>query len=319
MSEQKDDGIVPVNELFLKSNSVNSVKSPISLGIVEVNAFLEISNFLNCVKSPISLGIVELNELPSTSKYVNCVSSPISLGMVEPVVVTPISESNTNVDRHLVTFEMERKLQAIPNGVKKGVGFEVVVGLLEVGACVGNAVLIGFGVGDMGAIGVGSGVAGAVVIGAVVGGAVVGWGVEGAPVIWTVGGDVNEESLEADGCRTKSTTITATAAAKPHAHKVRPATIQRRWYHFILLTYWASATNAVPSSFPSGTRWASTAYTPIPAAAEFGTPSSCLDSSVANSFGESYEPMGDLTVLLVTVLRAERTGNAPGPTPSLLA
>jgi hypothetical protein len=36
-SEQRDDGIVPVNALSEKSNSVNFVKSLISLGILEVN------------------------------------------------------------------------------------------------------------------------------------------------------------------------------------------------------------------------------------------------------------------------------------------
>ena len=188
----------------------------------------------------------------------------MSLGMVEPVVVP----ENLNVDRHSVTFEMERKLQAIASGIKE--------------------------------------------VGSEVGGAVVGSGVVGAPV--------NEELLvAAEGCRTKSTTITTTAAAKPHAHKARPATIHRRWYHFSGVRCWASATNTVPSSFPSGTRWASTAYTPLPAAAEFGNPSSCLDSSFVNSLGESCEPMGDLNVRLVAALRADRTGYAPGPTSELLA
>ncbi|KAI2489374.1 hypothetical protein MHU86_25217 [Fragilaria crotonensis] len=91
---------------------------------------------------------------------------------------------------------MERKLQAIPNGVKKGVGFEVVVGLLVVGACVGSAVLIGFSVGDASEIGeklgcdmsapvIGSG-DGVVVHGAA-------RGVGGTPMLGTMGGDVSEE------------------------------------------------------------------------------------------------------------------------------
>ena len=121
---------------------------------------------------------------------------------------------------------------------------------------------------NVGGGGVGSGVAGAVVIGAVVGGAVVGSevegassvgtgvggaavssGVEGATVIGTVGGDVNEELLvTADGCRTTRTT---TSTTRPHAHKIPPNVIHRRWYHFSGVRCWASATNTVPSSYPS--------------------------------------------------------------------
>lgn len=69
---------------------------------------------------------------------------------------------------------------------------------------------------------IGSGVVGSPVIGAEVRDAVVGSGVVGAPILGTVVGDVNGELVAADGCRTKSATITTTAAAKPHEHKMLP-------------------------------------------------------------------------------------------------
>ena len=70
------------------------------------------------------------------------------------------------------------------------------------------------------------------------------------------------------------------------------------WYHFILMP---SATIIVLSSCPSGTSWASTVYKPhanttwllscAPVntpAAEFGTPSSCLDYSLVNLSGRIF-------------------------------
>ena len=63
MSEQRDDGIVPVNVLLLNIKISSCVKSLISLGIDPVNEFLEKSNRSICVKSPISRGIVDVNAL----------------------------------------------------------------------------------------------------------------------------------------------------------------------------------------------------------------------------------------------------------------
>jgi hypothetical protein len=236
----------------------------------------------------------------------------------------------------LVAFGMERKLQAIRSDAKE-VGFELVVGLLDLGARVGVSAT-GFTV--LGAA-VGSGVAGAFVIGAVVGGApeigeeigadigvaVIGSGVLGAAVVGTVVGDVKEEILAADCGRITSTTSTTTTPRDTHANKMLPNKIHRytgRWYHFVL-TYSASATIIVPFSCPSGTRWASTVYITFSVAtrllpcapvydppAEYGTPSSCLDSSFVNCLVVSWEISGDPKVRLIAVLRNDRTGNAPG-------
>ena len=103
--------------------------------------------------------------------------SAISLGIVEPVVASPSHQSNLTVDRHLVTFEMERKLQANCSGVKE-------VGGAVVGAGVGDFVV---GSGVVGTAVVGSGVAGASVVGSGVRDFVVGSGVAGASI---VGSDV---------------------------------------------------------------------------------------------------------------------------------
>lgn len=132
-----------------KSNAVNFVNSPISLGIVEANELPSKSNAVNCVNSPISVGIVEVNALLSKFKYVNCVNTPISLGIAEPVVAL----SNVNVDRHFVTFAMERKLHAIitvvgmTDTLPVGARVESVVGAAtgEVVAAVG---LVGMVVGE---------------------------------------------------------------------------------------------------------------------------------------------------------------------------
>lgn len=85
----------------------------------------------------------------------------------------------------------------------------MVVGLLDIGACVGSAVLIGFGVGDaseigenigcdMGASVIGSGdgvvVRGAAVCSGVEGASSIGTGVGGTPIM---GGDNSEELLAA--------------------------------------------------------------------------------------------------------------------------
>ncbi len=199
-------------------------------------------------------------------------------------------------------FGMERKLQAI----RSKVGFE----------------LVGFLVGHL----LGARVGGAV-IGTGVVGAAVGLGVLGAAVVGTVVGDVKEELLlAADGCRITSTTSTTTAPEDTQAIKARPKKIHRRWYHFIL-TYSASATMIVPSSCLSGTHWASTIYKPLSVAtrvlscalvcppAEFGKPSSCLDSSfVICILVVSWEIIGDLNVRLMAVSRVDRIGNAPGAT-----
>ncbi len=65
---------------------------------------------------------------------------------MEPVVLSPsLYASNDTVDRHVVTFRMERKVQAIPSDAKE-VGFELVVGFFVLGAPAGGAV-IGFRVG----------------------------------------------------------------------------------------------------------------------------------------------------------------------------
>ena len=192
--------------------------------------------------------------------------SPISLGIVEPVVLSPsLYASNITVDRHVVTFRMERKLQAIRSDAKD-VGFELVVGFLVLGAPAGVSA-IGFRVGGAA---VGTGVAGAFVIGTVVGGApkigeeicedagapeigtgvrgaVVGSVVVGATVLGAVLGNVKEELLAADGCRTTSTTTTTTAPRDTHANKILPKKIHRytgRWYRFVLTS---------GTSNPSGT------------------------------------------------------------------
>ena len=57
---QRDGGIVPINVLLLKSNHVNCVKRPISVGIVDVKELKAKYKDVNCVKRPISLGIVEV-------------------------------------------------------------------------------------------------------------------------------------------------------------------------------------------------------------------------------------------------------------------
>jgi hypothetical protein len=80
--------------------------------MVPLNELLSKSKYVNCVKSPIALGIVEVNELSEKDNTVNCINNPIPLGIVEPVVLP----SNSTVDRHVVMFRMDRKLQAISSG-----------------------------------------------------------------------------------------------------------------------------------------------------------------------------------------------------------
>lgn len=135
-------------------------------------------------------------------------------------------------------------------------------------------------------------------------------------------GDINEEPLAADGGRTESTTIITTAATRPNAKIHRN---KERWYHFTV-TDLASATITDSSSFPSGASSACTVYIPFSAAtrllsrapvydpAEFGTPSSCLDSSFANSVVESFKLRADLYVRVGATLGEDDAGNAPGAT-----
>ena len=96
--------------------------------------------------------------------------------------------ANSTVDRHLVTFEMERKLQAICSGVKEVGGAVVASG---VGDFVVGSRVVGASVVDSGVVGasvVGSGVAGASVVGSGVA-VLVGFGVADAVAGSGVGDD----------------------------------------------------------------------------------------------------------------------------------
>ena len=159
---------------------------------------------------------------------------------MEPVVASPSeNESNSTFDRHLVTFEMERKLQAICSGVKEvggavvaaGVG-DFVVGSGVVGASVvdsgvvgasvvgsGVAVLVGFGVGDSVA---GSGVGDDPLLG---------FGVGDAPLVGSnVGGGVTPAGFGRYITRATTPTTTRMVNKQLMANSTRN---KRRSYHFL--------------------------------------------------------------------------------------